>query len=65
MPWTAADAQKHTGEADTPARQALWADIANRVLRKTGDEGRAISEANAVVATKQTRKRRDRISRWL
>lgn len=65
MPWSAADAQSHTSAADTPARQKLWSEIANRVLAKTGDEGRAIREANAVVGTRETRKRRHRIARWL
>ncbi|GAJ28151.1 hypothetical protein [Acidomonas methanolica] len=50
MPWTAADAERHTHKADTTALQELWAKIANECLERTGDEGRAIREANAVVA---------------
>jgi len=65
MPWSPSDAEAHTGAADTEARKVLWADVANRVLSKTGDEGRAIREANAVVSTKETRRRRSRIARWL
>lgn len=49
MPWIAADAEKHTHKATTPALQALWAKVANDCLERTGDEGRAIREANAVV----------------
>ena len=50
MPWTAEDAERHTKKADSPKRQRMWAEIANSVLTETGDEGRAIREANAAVA---------------
>lgn len=50
MPWTAEDASSHTKKAATPKAQRLWAEIANKVLAETGDEGRAIREANAVIA---------------
>ena len=50
MPWTAEDAERHTHKAATPELQALWAQVANETLQRTGDEGRAIREANAVVA---------------
>ena len=46
MPWTAEDAERHTNSAK---RQRMWAEIANSVLAETGDEGRAIREANAMV----------------
>jgi hypothetical protein len=49
MPWTAEDAERHTKKADNAKRQRMWADIANSVLAETGDEGRAIREANAMV----------------
>jgi hypothetical protein len=52
MPWTAGDALGHTKKANTPAKQRRWAKIANKTLDKTGDEARAIREANAVVARK-------------
>ena len=52
MPWTAADAEHHAKRADTPGRAHLWARIANRVLESTGDEARAIREADAVVGRK-------------
>lgn len=42
MPWTAEDAER-------AKRQRMWAEIANSVLADTGDEGRAIREANAMV----------------
>jgi hypothetical protein len=50
MPWTHDDAEKHTHKATTPALKELWAKVANESLDRTGDEGRAVREANAVVA---------------
>jgi hypothetical protein len=50
MPWTPDDAEKHTHKATSPALKALWAKVANEALERTGDEGRAIREANAVIA---------------
>jgi hypothetical protein len=50
MPWRPEDAQRHTHKADSEELRALWAEVANRTLEQTGDEGRAIRIANAVVA---------------
>jgi len=50
MPWTADDAERHTHKATTPELRELWAQVANECLERTGDEGRAIREANAVIA---------------
>ena len=50
MPWTADDAQRHTHKATTLELQELWAKVANDALERLGDEGRAIREANAVIA---------------
>ena len=50
MPWTPDDAERHTHKATTWALKELWAKVANECLERTGDEGRAIREANAVVA---------------
>jgi hypothetical protein len=50
MPWTASEAESHTHKATTAALQELWAKVANEALERTGDEGRAIREANAVIA---------------
>ena len=50
MPWTPADATRHTKKATTPKKKRQFRDVANSVLAKTGDEGRAIREANAAVA---------------
>ena len=49
MPWSPSDARAKTHFADTPELQRLWAEVANKTLEATGDEGRAIREANAVV----------------
>lgn len=50
MPWTPDEAERHTHKATTQELKELWAKIANETLARTGDEGRAIREANAVVA---------------
>jgi hypothetical protein len=50
MPWTPDDAESHTHKAATSTLKELWAKVANDALARTGDEGRAIREANAVVA---------------
>jgi hypothetical protein len=50
MPWTPNDAERHTRTATTQALKELWAKVANESLERTGDEGRAIREANAMVA---------------
>jgi len=50
MPWTPNDAERHARKATTCLLQELWAKVANECLERTGDEGRAIREANAVVA---------------
>jgi hypothetical protein len=50
MPWTPEEAERHTHKAATRALKELWAKVANETLERTGDEGRAIREANAVIA---------------
>jgi hypothetical protein len=50
MPWTSNDAERHTHKATSWDLKELWAKVANECLERTGDEGRAIREANAVVA---------------
>ena len=49
MPWTAADARRKTRKANTPKRKRQWAHVANSVLKRTGDDARAVREANAVL----------------
>jgi len=50
MPWTPNDAERHTHKATTWELKELWAQVANECLERTADEGRAIREANAVIA---------------
>jgi len=50
MPWTPDDAPSHTKKAASAKMKRLWAEVANKILAETGDEGRAIREANAVIA---------------
>ena len=50
MPWSPEDAQRHTKKADTPKKQRLWAEIANKALRNGATEESAIRQADAVVA---------------
>lgn len=50
MPWTSYDAERHTHKANTAQLKELWAKVANEALERTGDERRAIREANAVNA---------------
>jgi hypothetical protein len=56
MPWTAKDATRHNKAARSPNAKKQWAIVANEVLTKTGDEGRAIREANAVIARRRRMK---------
>lgn len=49
MPWTASDATAKTKKASTPAAKQAWSRIANAVLAKSGDEGKAVRIANAAV----------------
>lgn len=50
MPWTAADAPRHDRKANTPAKKAKWARVATGILKKTGDEGKAIRIANSMMS---------------
>lgn len=58
MPWTDAEAPQHTKAATSSKLRRLWARVANDVLKRTGDEGQAVREANAAV---ERTKRRTRI----
>jgi hypothetical protein len=63
MPWTPRDAYSHTKKASTPSTQQRWASVANSVLQSTGDEARAIREANATVAKAPRPSKRKRPSK--
>ena len=49
MPWTSKDARSHTKAAKTPTEKKAWSRVANRVLSESGDEGKAVRIANAVI----------------
>lgn len=51
MPWSKNDGpSRHTKKADTPAKKKQWSAVANKVLAKSGDEGKAVRIANSAVA---------------
>ena len=45
MPWSAKDTKKHTHNKDVDP--AKWAAISNAILKRDGDEGKAIRIANS------------------
>jgi len=49
MPWSDSDAPTHTKKATTTATKKQWSAVANSVLSKTNDEGKAVRIANAAV----------------
>lgn len=49
MPWPASKATSFTKKAKSPKAKRQWAAVADSELARTGDEGRAIRAANAVV----------------
>ena len=53
MPWKASDAKRHTKKAASSKLKGLWQHVANQVLEATGNEGRAVREANAVVVRRK------------
>jgi hypothetical protein len=59
MPWKRSDATKHTKKATSDKAKRMWASVANEVLHRTGDEGRAVRTANAVVARLKAKRRRE------
>jgi hypothetical protein len=49
MPWSSKDAKRHTRKAKSPKSKRQWAHVADSILERTGDEGRAIRGANSVM----------------
>ena len=49
MPWKPSDASKKNRKADTPAEKKQWAAVANKVLKSTGSDAKAIRTANAAI----------------
>ena len=50
MPGLLMTRKSNTHKATTSELKELWAKVANESLERNGDEGRAVREANAVVA---------------
>lgn len=59
MPWTPKDSARHTVKAKSQVAKTQWAGVANKVLEETGDEGRAVRSANAVIK-RRTEKRTEK-----
>lgn len=55
MPWTPKDASRKTKKASSPKVKRQWSATANAVLKKSGDEGKAVRIANAAVKKRRTR----------
>lgn len=53
MPWKGSDAHGHTHKANTAKDKRQWSDVANSVLKRTGNEGLAVREANGVIARRK------------
>jgi hypothetical protein len=53
MPWTPQDAGRHNKAAAKGKASRQWSDVANSVLKRTGDDVRAIKAANAVIARRK------------
>ena len=60
MPWQASDASRHTHKATTAKEKRGWSEAANKVLRETGDEGRAVRTGNYVVNRIKAAERKSR-----
>lgn len=58
MPWSEKDAKRHTAKATTPKAKRAFAHAANAVLKKTGDEGRAVRAGNAAAARSAAKSKR-------
>lgn len=58
MPWKPGDAPAKTKKANSPTKKKVWANVANGALGRTGDEGSAIRQANAVTARIGTGKKK-------
>jgi hypothetical protein len=52
VPWTSKDANKNTKKADTKAEKKQWATVANKVLKSTGNDAKAIRIANSSIKKK-------------
>ena len=60
MPWKSSSARRHTRKARSAKAKRQWSKVANSVLRRTGDEGRAVRAANSVVKKRGSKRRSSR-----
>jgi hypothetical protein len=56
MPWKMSDAALNTKKANTPAKKKQFASVANAVLKKTGDDVKALKIAKAAVKKHPSKK---------
>ena len=49
MPWHAENAAGHTKKAKSAKAKKQWSKVANKILKESGDEGKAVRIANAAV----------------
>lgn len=56
MPWTLKSAFAHTKKAKSKAAKKQWSAVANAVLKKSGDDAKAIRIANAAIAKRKRAK---------
>lgn len=54
MPWNPKDVTKHN-KAAKGSKGKQWAKVANKVLKQSGDEGKAVRIANASIKNKRTK----------
>jgi hypothetical protein len=59
MPWSPGDAARHDKKAASGKKARQWAHVANSVLKRTGDEGLAVREANGVVKRSKSKSTHD------
>jgi len=58
MPWEAKDASRHTKKAKSAVAKRQWSHVANSMLERGYDEGRAIAAASSVVKKRGLKKSR-------
>jgi|GEM_PF-4615745 len=56
MPFTLADAPRHTHKATSPVAKRQWAHVAESARKRGAPEGAAIRMANAVVKRRRGKK---------
>lgn len=63
MPWKPKDARRHTKKARSGKTKRQWSAVSNSVLERTGDEGRAVRAANAVIKKRGSKRKKARARR--